>query len=214
MPIASSAPSRDQTRALAADDARVRAHRRRLREQPRLLDAGAVERARDVDARRDVSAVDVQRAHRGPAERVDEDQRTARVDPEVVERRRRQESVPALERWDTRVCARATRRARATTRSARRSSTRTGTSARCPRPARRSAVDGTDSGSNVAGLSASSCSRPSIGAHVHTSASKIASRPCFIDTRIDSARLVSAQRRDLDDRRRRSSRRRGSGRRC
>jgi len=54
----------------------------------------------------------------------------------------------------------------------------------------RCAVDGTDSGSNFAGLSASSCSRPSIGAHVHTSASKIGCWPCLIETRIDSARLV------------------------
>src|SRR5450631_4275004 len=43
-----------------------------------------------------------------------------------------------------------------------------------PAPAMRSAVDGTDSGSKFAGLIASSCSSPSMGAHVHTSASKIA----------------------------------------
>ena len=48
------------TFALAPHDARVRADRRDLRVEPGLLDPGAVERARDVDARRDVTAVDVQ----------------------------------------------------------------------------------------------------------------------------------------------------------
>src|SRR3974390_976109 len=78
--------------ALAADDTGIRADRRRLCEQPRLQEARTMERAGDVDARRDIAVVDVQLAPRGPAECVDEDERSARVDPEVVEGRCRQEA--------------------------------------------------------------------------------------------------------------------------
>ena len=214
MPTASSAPSRAHTLLSHPTTPAFALDRRRLRVQPRLVDPGAVERARDVDARRDVVAVDVQLHTAGQpsvsiriSERHASTHRSSNVDAARTGTSARSSGYAGVRSSHSSSSSRCRR--------ARRSSPRTGSIGSMPASA--SAFGGRRHrlrARTCAGLSASSCSRPSIGAHVHTSASKIGFVPVCIETRIDSARFGSAQRRDLDDRRRRTSRRRGSGRRC
>src|SRR5438477_2170689 len=88
--------------ALAGDEAAARARRARLRVEPRFLGPRPVERNREVDAGGDVVALDVQPNRGGPAECVDQDQGTARVDPRVVERRTGHEAIPIADHGRTR----------------------------------------------------------------------------------------------------------------
>ena len=210
MPIASSAPSRAHTLAFAPDDAGVRAHRaspartataRRMRQRWNVHG--------DVDARRDVTAVDVQAGSPAgqPSVSTRMSERHASTH-EVVERRRREEAVPALERPDRSECG-------SSHSSGRRSSVSDAlvevrpelvASARCrgfAEPLARSAAPTrarTSSGITRARARGRRAARTSTPAPRRSGWSS-----CVIETRIDSARFASAQRRDLDDRRRRTS---------
>ena len=182
--------------ALARDQAAARARRGGLPEQPRLFGHRPVERHREVDARGDVRAAYVVLGRGRPAERVEQDQRAAGVEPGVVERGSRHEAVPLAE---LRLTAGAVlpvvdpagralvevrpERERAASRPSRRAARRSTAATRAREPPA-SAV--------------TSCSRPATSPTDHTIASKIGRPCCVIETRIDSRALRLAQGRDLE----------------
>ena len=173
--------------ALAPDQSAARAGRARLRVEPRLVGPGSVERDREVDARCDVRVLSVEAAHGRPTQRVEEDERTARVEPRVGEGRR------GTNRYQSPTTGAAGARFSQSSdprhRGAGRSCPRTGTSARCPPRPCRSAADSSVSGRGTCGISVTSCSRPATSPTDQTMASKIGLPDCVIDTRIDSAAL-------------------------
>ena len=207
-------PSRAHTRLSQPTSPPLALGRRRLRVQPRLVGPrrGGT-RPRGRCSARCTALRGVQPARRGPAERVEQDQRPARVDPRIVERRAGHVAVPAGSNSGSRAggSSQSSIHVGGALVEVR---PRTGRSARCPLPrAARRSTAATRARERRASA-ATSCSRPATSPTAHTIASKIGWPRCVIDTRIDSARLASRSVVTSRSTGRRSRRRRGSGRRA